>query len=91
MFERMSIAQARVNVFMKRFCEKQILRERLWSPRNDDVSISYFEIFQILKNSKKKPTIPISTIINYIKSLLSLTSIQLHLYSFTASTYSNFF
>jgi hypothetical protein len=43
MFERMSIAQARVNVFMKSFYEKQILRERLWSPQNDDVSISYFE------------------------------------------------
>jgi hypothetical protein len=53
MFERMSIAQARLNVFMKSFCDKQILRERLWSPRNDDVSISYFEIFQILKNQKK--------------------------------------
>jgi hypothetical protein len=90
MFERMSIAQARVNVFMKSFCEKQILRERLWSPQNDDVSISYFEISRILK-IKKKPTISISTIINYIKSFLSLTSIQFHLYSFTASTYSNFF
>jgi hypothetical protein len=39
MSERMSIAQARVNVCMKSFCEKQISRERLWSPRNDDVSI----------------------------------------------------
>jgi hypothetical protein len=53
MFERMSIAQARVNVFMKFFCEKQILRERLWSPRNGDVRISYFDIFQILKNQKQ--------------------------------------
>jgi hypothetical protein len=50
----MSIAQARVNVFMKSFCEKQILRERLWSPRNDDVSISYLENFQILKIQKRE-------------------------------------
>jgi hypothetical protein len=49
MFERMSIAQARVNIFIESFCEKQILRERLWSPRNDDVSISYFEIFQVFQ------------------------------------------
>jgi hypothetical protein len=43
MFEHMSIAQVRVNVCMKFFCVKEMLRERLWSPRNADVSISNFQ------------------------------------------------
>jgi hypothetical protein len=54
MFERMSIAQARVNVFMKSFCEKRTLRARLWSPRNNDVAYHTLKFFQILKNQKTK-------------------------------------
>jgi hypothetical protein len=41
MYERMSNAQVRVELCIKCFGEKDILREHFWSPRNDDVIISY--------------------------------------------------
>jgi hypothetical protein len=46
MYERMSNIQVRVELCIKSFGEKDILREHFWSPRIDDVIISH----RILEN-----------------------------------------